>query len=369
MRFVVNLARWLNLSVVAEGVETRAQLERLREVGCDFVQGYFLSKPLPVRDFEALLQNQANQPVETEFPRREEPGLKTLLVVDADDDYRSRVSRAFEGMYQVEEAVDAESGFNCVQKHGKDALAAVILSMDLPQDGAAAFLRLLRADPVLWRVPVLSALPPHMVSDEVVEKLDTDDFLCKNHPMCDMRRRASRMIGVCDCRQKARQLEDEACQDFLTKLYNRRGLDSAVAGLRQADMPVAVYLFDLDNLKQINDQMGHDAGDAMLRSFAEVLGRSTRNTDILCRFGGDEFAVILRRIGSKETVLKKGEAICREFHAVQLRNGIQTSCSCGIAMSNQEELAFAQLLEQADKALYRAKQEGKGTCRLWEVEE
>ena len=167
---------------------------------------------------------------------------------------------------------------------------------------------------------------------------------------------------------RLRQLEEEASQDFLTKLYNRRGLDSAVAGLRKADMPVALYLFDLDNLKDINDQLGHDAGDALLRSFAEVLNRSTRSTDVLCRYGGDEFVVVLRRIGSKETVLKKGEAICREFHAVQLRNGIQASCSCGIAMSDQEELPFAQLLEQADQALYQAKQEGKSTCRLWEAE-
>ena len=368
MRFVVNLARWLNLSVVAEGVETRAQLERLREVGCDFVQGYLLSRPLPVKEFEELLKSQANHPAEAEFLRQVEPETKTLLVVDSDEAYRKRVCQAFEGMYIVEETTDAESGFHCVQKHGKNALAAVILGMDLPNNGAETFLHLLRADPVLWRVPVLSALPPHMVSDDIVEKLDTDDFLCKNHPMSDLRRRANRMIGVCDTRQKVRLLEEEASQDFLTKLYNRRGLDSAVAGLRQTDMPVALYLFDLDNLKDINDRLGHDTGDALLRDFAEVLSRSTRNSDVLCRYGGDEFVVVLRRIGSKETVLKKGEAICREFHAVQLRNGIQASCSCGVAMSDQEELAIALLLEQADKALYQAKQEGKSTCRLWVAE-
>ena len=55
MRFVVNLAKWLNLSTVAEGVETKAQLERLRDVGCDYAQGYYFSRPLPVQEFEKLL--------------------------------------------------------------------------------------------------------------------------------------------------------------------------------------------------------------------------------------------------------------------------------------------------------------------------
>lgn len=55
MRFVVNLAKWLNLSTVAEGVETKAQLERLRDVGCDYAQGYFFSRPLPIPEFEKLL--------------------------------------------------------------------------------------------------------------------------------------------------------------------------------------------------------------------------------------------------------------------------------------------------------------------------
>ena len=58
MRFVVKLAKWMNLSTVAEGVETKAQVERLREVGCDYAQGYFFSRPLPVEKFEALMKQE-----------------------------------------------------------------------------------------------------------------------------------------------------------------------------------------------------------------------------------------------------------------------------------------------------------------------
>ena len=119
------------------------------------------------------------------------------------------------------------------------------------------------------------------------------------------------MIGISDCRRKARAMEDEANRDYLTGLLNRRGLGAAMDALRHEDLPLAVYLFDLDNLKQINDQYGHEAGDVMISAFAQVLRRHTRDTDILCRYGGDEFVLILRNITSLEVIRKKGETICR----------------------------------------------------------
>ena len=369
MRFVVNLARWLNLSVVAEGVETRAQLERLREVGCDYVQGYFFSRPLPVEEFEKLLREQSVHPMDKVTYRQEMTEQKVLIVADADQAYRQRVRATFEEMYQVEEAADGESAFCMVQEYGKNRVVAVILGMDLPNDGAAAFLRTLRNDPILWRIPVLSAIPPEMVSDEYVQQLDTDDFLCKNHPMCDLRRRASRMVGLTSCRQKALDLEGEACRDYQTGLLNRRGLEAAVDSLRLEDLPVAVYLFDLDDLKRVNDEHGHEAGDSLVRSFAQVLRKHTRDSDLVCRYGGDEFLVILLHISSKEIVLHKGEAICRDFNGVELPGGIQASCSGGVVLAQKDEKPSQKLIDRADKALYRAKRTQKGSCCLWEAEE
>ena len=367
MRFVVNLARWLNLSVVAEGVETRAQLERLREVGCDYVQGYFFSRPLPVGEFEKLLREQAVHPMDSVSYQPEAEEQKLLIVVDADQAYRQRVRVTFEGMYQVEEALDGESAFCMVQEYGRGRVVAVILGMDLPNDGAASFLRTLRNDPILWRIPVLSAIPPEMVSDEFVQQLDTDDFLCKNHPMCDLRRRATRMVGLTSCRQRALDLEDETCRDYQTRLLNRRGLEAAMEILRLEDLPVAVYLFDLDNLKQINDTHGHETGDLLIRSFAQVLRKNTRDSDLVCRYGGDEFVVVLRHISSQEIVLRKGEAICREFHDMRLPNGIQASCTGGLVLAGKDEKPSQEFIDRADKALYRAKRTQKGACCLWEA--
>lgn len=95
LRFIMDLARWMNLSVVAEGVETRAQLERLQEIGCDYVQGYYFAKPMPCSAFEALLRNQRRP----RPPRPQAPLLRNaapdLLVADEVAAYRSQVRKTF----------------------------------------------------------------------------------------------------------------------------------------------------------------------------------------------------------------------------------------------------------------------------------
>ena len=104
----------------------------------------------------------------------------------------------------------------------------------------------------------------------------------------------------------------------------------------------------------------------MLRFFSDLLRRQTRKEDVLCRYGGDEFAVVLRRISSLPTILRKGEEICREFHEFLLPNGFHAACSGGITFCGADERPSAKLLEQADAALYQAKRQHKGSCCLWE---
>ncbi len=100
LQFIINLASWMNLSVVAEGVETKAQLLRLTEIGCDYVQGYYFAKPMPCQEFEGLLDEYRGAGIEepsTDTEIRNE--LPVLLVADGDEDYRNMVHQAFEGRY------------------------------------------------------------------------------------------------------------------------------------------------------------------------------------------------------------------------------------------------------------------------------
>ncbi|NNJ71336.1 MAG: GGDEF domain-containing protein, partial [Kiritimatiellales bacterium] len=92
-------------------------------------------------------------------------------------------------------------------------------------------------------------------------------------------------------------MHEQATRDWLTGLYNRRYCEETladhIAAARRYKRELSLVLFDIDNFKQFNDTRGHDAGDAMLRQFAAVLESTAREADIVCRYGGDEFVVIL----------------------------------------------------------------------------
>ena len=141
-----------------------------------------------------------------------------------------------------------------------------------------------------------------------------------------------------------------------------------MSALRREDFPLAVYLFDLDNLKTVNDTSGHQTGDQVISAFADLLRRSTRSGDILCRYGGDEFFVILKHLKDINTIIKKGEDVCRSFQNCFGEESCNASCSVGITMCGMDEMPFAAVIERADRALYRAKKEHKGNYCLWKEE-
>ena len=365
LRFVIDLAHWMHLSVVAEGAETREQVDRLRSLGCDYVQGYYLARPMPAGEYEKLL---LTQPIRHEAPeeaRRCPAGPRSLLVVDEEEVYREKVCRTFSESYRVLEAHDAESALASLAQCGSQIPAAIILSMTLPNQGADVLLNALRKNPMYWRVPVLSTLPPCAVGEEVPMMLDTDDFLCKGHPQMDLRRRVERMVSAASCQTMECALRDEANRDYQTGLLNRRGLHAAMAALRKEEMPLAVCVFDLDNLKMANDTGGHNAGDRLIRLFADLLRSCTRSGDILCRYGGDEFVVIFKHMRDESDAEKKGEEICRRFRELEAS---PASCSGGIVLCGPEEGLSTRMIERADQALYQAKRENKGGCCLWKAE-
>jgi len=99
-------------------------------------------------------------------------------------------------------------------------------------------------------------------------------------------------------------LAEQATRDHLTGLYNRRYFDETladhVAAANRYDRELALILFDIDDFKSINDTAGHDAGDEALRQFANLLGTTARKADIICRYGGDEFAILLPETAEPE---------------------------------------------------------------------
>ncbi|MFR9235449.1 MAG: EAL domain-containing protein, partial [Eisenbergiella massiliensis] len=367
LRFIMGLARWMNLGVVAEGVETREQLERLREIGCDYVQGYYFARPMPCGEFEALLRKERTTVDEEEAQAKERPWVeqwaRVILVADEDAEYRSQVKKTFENNYQVVEAADGEAALACIASY-ENKIAVAILSMTLDGPDNFSVLEVLLREKSVWNIPVIATGPGDMQLEERVLDAGVDDFAGKPHTQKSLWNRALRAMGITASRERERTLQNEAYRDFLTGLLNRRGLEASVEALHKEDCPLAVYLFDLDNLKYINDSFGHGEGDRMLMKFSEIIRSHTRGTDILSRFGGDEFIVVMKQMRSEEMALKKGEEICRAVRESGWREGLVPACSAGIVIGNEED-GLNEMVKRADEALYNAKTANKGGCCLW----
>ncbi len=159
------------------------------------------------------------------------------------------------------------------------------------------------------------------------------------------------------------QLTYEATHDALTGLFNRSAFEMFMDNVDAEH--IAVMLIDVDEFKTINDTYGHDVGDKVLRYVAKILKQSFRSVDVICRFGGDEFVVILTRADSsmKEMVINK---IAHINELLQSKDsGLpRTSVSVGVAFADRKN-PQNNIMKDADMALYRVKEKGRCGCEVF----
>jgi diguanylate cyclase (GGDEF)-like protein len=161
-------------------------------------------------------------------------------------------------------------------------------------------------------------------------------------------------------------LRDQSIRDPLTGLFNRRfmqeSLDRELQRARRKERALAVIFIDIDHFKRFNDIFGHDAGDAVLRSFADLLRSFFRGDDVLCRYGGEEFALILPESDEQDAALRmnefrqivKGLTVLHESRPLD-----PITVSVGIAAFPTHGSSIESLLRTADQALYVSKAEGR----------
>jgi diguanylate cyclase (GGDEF)-like protein len=164
------------------------------------------------------------------------------------------------------------------------------------------------------------------------------------------------------------ETQQHSLRDGLTGCLNRsHGVEVLASELersRRSRQPLSILMFDIDHFKTVNDELGHLRGDDLLRAVGAQLTRVLRSTDVRCRYGGDEFLIILPDtplIGAQHAA----ESVRGKMATLAIAAGGRTipiAVSVGVAAAAPEDLGVATLIERADRALYRAKREGGDRC-------
>lgn len=182
-----------------------------------------------------------------------------------------------------------------------------------------------------------------------------------------------------DLSQIKEVLKQLATRDPLTGLVNRRIIEDQlphmVAEHQAGNMSMGMIYFDLDGFKPVNDILGHEKGDALLKQIAGLVKKSVRAGDIVARVGGDEFVVVLNRIESEKDLASRGREILTKIESIKTLAGerIDISASLGcllIGAKTPKELSSSQkLIREADRLMYASKKSGRGVLSLARTED
>lgn len=238
----------------------------------------------------------------------------------------------------------------------------------MPEMDGVAFLRAFRQLPRCQTVPavMITALEQRSALYEALEA-GASDFLTKPADEVELLARLRNMLKL---RAIERELYELAHFDALTGLANRRHflacLDEAVERAREERTPLSLAVFDVDHFKRINDGFGHPAGDRVLHGLGTACGGLLRQTDLVGRLGGEEFAALLPAAGLTQAV-QLSEALRQGIAGLALQDEegrpIPVTISLGVATLGLAESGES-LLRRADQALYAAKRGGRNQVRM-----
>lgn len=264
-------------------------------------------------------------------------------------------------------------------KNGREALdvfaehrpSLVITDWTMPDISGPELCRRIRRD-FHEHYAYLILLTSNTNKEQVIEGLaaGADDYLTKPFHSGELVARVGvgrRMIDLHrQIEAKNRQLEELALTDPLTGLPNRRAIDiwasRQLSAAARHNFPIWVVMADLDHFKRINDTFGHDAGDAVLKRFSEVLKANTRQSNICGRLGGEEFLLILTHVDRKQTEIAI-ERVRQRFETQEFNfdgtTAVITASFGAAGFRGSVPSEFSTLLAHADAALYAAKSKGR----------
>ncbi|WP_459894364.1 GGDEF domain-containing response regulator [Campylobacter concisus] len=213
---------------------------------------------------------------------------------------------------------------------------------------------------------IVMTSPSEKTDASIFLKNGASDFIAKPFSKEEL---ICRVNNTIEAMENINKIANFANRDFLTGVYNRRffysDVEEYVQVAEETNEPYAFAMIDVDYFKKINDTYGHDGGDRILKSIAKILNDNTKGSDIVARFGGEEFCVVLKKISQEEAVkfFVNLRAKVAENEVVIKKQKIRVTISIGVSFGNGH-CEIDDMLEACDSALYTAKENGRNRVEI-----
>ncbi len=296
---------------------------------------------------------------------------KVLVVDDIEDNIKLLCYNLEDDGHLV---VTADNGEACLAQAKQHAPDIILLDMMMPGLSGTETLEQLKQTPNLANIPVIM-VSANDDDDAIIGAIDigAHDYIAKPfiYPVLAARMRSAlRLKESQEALEAANQtLSNLASLDPLTEIYNRRYFFNLAnvefAKAQRHQHPLSVIMLDVDHFKKINDSFGHGAGDQALVKLTSYCQDTGRESDIISRFGGEEFAIccadtdIKGAMALAERIRKTIEDASFEFEG----HNIQFTASLGVTSLQPSDHEFEELISRADKYLYEAKNAGRNCCK------
>lgn len=295
---------------------------------------------------------------------------KVLVVDDIEDNIKLLCFNLEDDDHEV---LTANCGEECLKQALADKPDIILLDMMMPGWSGTETLMRLKQEPSLEQIPVIM-VSANDADDAIIGAIDVGahDYIAKPfiYPVLAARMRSALRLKESQeaLKQANLTLSKLASLDPLTEVYNRRYFfdlaRAEFAKSRRHHRPLSVIMLDVDHFKLINDNFGHGAGDQALVKLTQYCRDNGRESDILARFGGEEFAICCADTDSKGA-LALAERIRQAIEEASFDyegNTIAFSVSMGVTSLQPGDQEFEALINRADKLLYQAKDEGRNRC-------
>jgi len=289
---------------------------------------------------------------------------ETILVIDDSPDIHTLVKvRLGKEQLVIESAYDGPSGLAAARSIRPDL---ILLDVEMPDRDGFAVCADLKADPATMDIPIIFLTGATTTEDKIRGlELGATDYVTKPFDPAELRARVRASLRT---KYLLGLLAQKAMIDGLTELWNRAYLDtrlgSELSAARRSGQPLSCVMADVDRFKSINDTYGHSFGDDVLRKIAGVFAQGCRADDVVCRYGGEEFTLLLPNTSAENA----GELAERLRAAVEacpfVFHGAPVSITCSFGVSILRGPVPPSLIELADEALYRAKGSGRNRVEI-----